>query len=353
MNADDAQGILVRDETRYFTPEFAESAGVTLVDDAGAAEAEVRDGRAELLVVYPENPLEEQIRVYNRDGGLFNNSKYENTAKGLLIAAINASLTDPVAGAILTNSANIGTSVTAYRDGEVTDMAAMVVPLVCLAVLFLAVMMCSNTILVATTEEKENRITEMILTTIKSRTLIIGKICAQWVLMLIQMALLVLPLVVAMIVMPQALPFNLGSIPIDPLTLVMGIALALGGIALFTGLGFAIGAAVPTAKEASSFFGFVILLFILPMFFITQILAEPGAVLVTVLTYFPLTAPMVILMRSAVETLPIVVPIAGVVITFATALVVMLLAARIFQYGNLAYARRLSLKEILFRKARA
>jgi ABC-2 type transport system permease protein len=351
--ADDVKNILVKDGSGYFTPEFAESAGVTLIDDASAGEARVKDGSSDLFVIYPDNPLETPIKAYNKDAGAFNNSQYENTAKHLLVAAVDASLSDQRAGAILLGSGELKTETTAYKNGETVSLASMVVPIVCLAILFFSIMMCSNTILVATTEEKENRITEMILTTIRSRTLIIGKICAQWILMLIQMTLLVLPIVAALVFFPEVLPFQLGAIPIDLGQLVIGVVLALSGIALFTGLAFMIGAIVPTAREANSFFGIIILLLVLPIIFLTQIVSDPSSTLVQFLTYFPLTSPMVMLIRMAFETLPIWVPLVGIVVSAATATLVLMIAARIFQYGNLAYSRRLSIKEIISRRARA
>jgi ABC-2 type transport system permease protein len=350
---DDAKNILVKDATGYFTPEFASAAKITLVDDEKAAEAKVKSGKSDLFVIYPENPLEKPIQVFNKDSGAFDNSKYENTAKSLLISAVLASMSDQNAGTILLNDRLLQTEITAYKGGEVVSLASMVVPIICLAVLFFSIVMCSNTILVATTEEKENRITEMILTTIKSRTLIIGKICSQWILMLVQMTLLVLPIVVALAFLPEILPFQLGDISIDPVQLVTGVVLALSGIALFTGLAFMIGAIVPTAKEASPFFSIIILLLVLPLIFLTQIMSDPGSLLVQFLTYFPLTSPMVILIRSALETLPIWVSLIGIIVSAASAALVLMIAARIFQYGNLAYSRRLSVKEIVSRKARA
>jgi ABC-2 type transport system permease protein len=351
--ADNVENILVKDDTGYFTPETATKLGVSLTDDSAAAEQAVKDGQSDLFIIYPSDPLQNHIKVFNQDTGVFNNGKYENTAKSLLVAAVNDSLSDPQAGAILLGSNSLQSEVTSYREGETTSPASMVVPLICLAVLFFSIMMCSNTILVATTEEKENRITEMILTTVKSRTLVIGKICAQWILMLIQMALLVLPIIAALVFFPEVLPFNLGDVSIDPGQLAIGAALALSGIALFTGLGFAIGSVVPTAKEANSFFGIIILLLMLPFIFLTGIMSDPNSTLVQFLTYFPLTSPMTILLRMAFETLPVWLPLVGIAVSAAAAALVLTAAARIFQYGNLTYSRRLSIKEIVSRRARA
>ncbi|MDR1196877.1 MAG: hypothetical protein LBL08_01195, partial [Candidatus Nomurabacteria bacterium] len=91
----------------------------------------------------------------------------------------------------------------------------------------------------------------------------------------------------------------------------------------------------------------IIMLLFLPLIFITQIMSDPGSAFVQFLTFFPLTSPMVVLIRSAFETLPVWLPLVGIAISAVSAALVLMLAARIFQYGNLAYSRRLSAKEII------
>src|SRR5690606_33091087 len=77
----------------------------------------------------------------------------------------------------------------------------------------------------------------------------------------------------------------------DPFQIAISVGLLASGLTLFTGLLVAIGAATPTAKEANSFFGFVIILMMVPFYFISVLMTKSDSLVVDGLTYFPLTAP--------------------------------------------------------------
>ena len=62
-----------------------------------------------------------------------------------------------------------------------------------MVVLFILISIFGNQMLISTTEEKENRTVEMLLTTVKTDTLITGKILSLMVLALIQILVIVLP----------------------------------------------------------------------------------------------------------------------------------------------------------------
>ena len=114
-----------------------------------------------------------------------------------------------------------------------------------------------NQMLTSTTEEKENRVIEMILTTIEARTLIVGKIISLIILAIIQGLLVVSPVLIGYLIFHDQLKLpsvDLSSLPVDPQRIAIGFLAFAGSFMLFTGLLVAIGAAVPTAKEANSFF---------------------------------------------------------------------------------------------------
>lgn len=58
----------------------------------------------------------------------------------------------------------------------------MIVPGMFLVILFILISIFGNQMLISTTEEKENRTVEMLLTTVKTDTLITGKILSLMVL---------------------------------------------------------------------------------------------------------------------------------------------------------------------------
>jgi ABC-2 type transport system permease protein len=124
----------------------------------------------------------------------------------------------------------------------------------------------------------------------------------------------------------------------------------INGFLLFTGLLVGIGAAMPTAKEANSFFGFVILLMVVPFWFASLLIIPGSSPIVTALSYFPLTAPFTLLIRNAAGTLSLHEAIIGLVILTISSIIAISLAVRIFRFGTLEYGNRLSLKTLFNHK---
>ena len=69
----------------------------------------------------------------------------------------------------------------------------MIAPGLFLVIFFMLVTFFGNQMLTSSTEEKENRTVEMLLTMVKTDTLITGKILSLMVLALIQMLVIILP----------------------------------------------------------------------------------------------------------------------------------------------------------------
>ena len=115
---------------------------------------------------------------------------------------------------------------------------------------------------------------------------------------------------------------------------------------LFTGLLVTVGAASPTAKEASGFFGIVMMLIFGPLYAVTLFVSAPHSPFVQFLSYFPFTAPIPLLLRNAVGNLSMQEAMTALVILTIATVIIIRIAVSVFQYGALEYSRRLSLREI-------
>ena len=134
----------------------------------------VKSGSLDGYVYYPADLSKQSIEVYGKDTGIFNNGRYEGVARALLLNSVQSTIS-PQISSVIKGSAQ--TTVTTYRDGEVYDpMKQMIFPSIFLVLFYLLIAFFGSQMLVSTTEEKENRVIEMILTSIEARTLIIGKI---------------------------------------------------------------------------------------------------------------------------------------------------------------------------------
>ena len=86
-----------------------------------------------------------------------------------------------------------------------------------------------------------------------------------------------------------------------------------------------------------------------PLYAVSLFISAPDSPLVRFLTLFPFTAPIPMLLRNAVGNLELWETLAGILILIVSAIVIMLIAVRIFRYGALEYTRKLSLREIFGR----
>lgn len=311
----------------------------------------VEKGKLDAYFYVPANLEKHSIEVHAKDVGLFNNSRYQAVVSSVLSASAASTVTPDVA-LVLQNKVKYD-SVT-YKDGKPYDgFKQVIAPGIFLVLFYLLIAFFGNQMLTSTTEEKENRVIEMILTTIEARTLIIGKLLSLFVLAAIQIALILVPVVIAYLFARTQLSLpniDLAGIPLNPARIAIGFGLFLSSFLFFTGVLTGIGAAVPTAKEAGGFLGVVMVAIFGPLYAVSLFVSTPDAPLVTFLSYFPLTAPIPLMLRNAVGNISYPAAILGITILSVFAFIALSLAIRLFRYGALEYNNRLNPLTLFRRK---
>ena len=234
---------------------------------------------------------------------------------------------------------------------ETEGLASVIAPgAFAIAFLVLYVLLASFMIS-STAGEKENRTAEMLLTSIKARTLIAGKILSIFILGLVQLATIALPLLAAHLLFPNqvALPggITLASIPLDPIAILFGALFFATGLLLFTALLVGFGAMFPSATEASRFLGVAIISAFLPIYAVQNVINSPHTLIVTIFTYFPLTAPTTALLRNAVGSFSVGEALGSLAVIIASAAAAVWFAVRAFRYGSMEYGRRVGIRELL------
>lgn len=349
--------LVVQDQTGIVGDDALTQLKAGRTDDKAKSIDDVRTGKLDAFFYYPEDLTKQPIEVYNKNDGLTDNGKYISAAQSLIKTSATASIGSAQLLAIVANTAT--TTQTNFENGaEANIIGRMIAPMIFLVVFYAVIVLLGGQMLTSTTEEKENRVTEMLLTSISSRALIIGKIISLIILGFIQIAVILIPGLLVYLLGKDA--FNipdvsnfLGSIQFEFWPILLGAAVLASGFLLFTGMLVAIGAAMPTAKEANGFFGLVITLMILPFWFFSLLISPTSSIIVTGLTYFPLTAPFALLIRNGFNTLPFTEGVIGLIIVAISGVVAISVAIRIFRYGTLEYSNRLSLRTIFANKKSA
>ena len=343
--------LAVTDDSKLVRPELLMAAKTKTVESKEAGINDVKNGKIDAYIYFPKDIGKQKVEVYGKDVGLFQNGKYGAVAQSLLSQSV-ASTVSQAQVAILQNKVQL--SSTTYLDGkEHGGINEMIAPGLFLVIFFMLVTFFGNQMLTSSTEEKENRTVEMLLTMVKTDTLITGKILSLMVLALIQMLVIVLPVAAGYLAFGSKLQLpnmDLSLLVFDPVRIGLALVIFLASFMMFTGMLVTLGAMMPTAKEASQWFGLVIMLIFGPFYGITAFVSFPDSPFVKFLSLFPFTAPIPLLLRNAVGNLPAWEGLLGVALLIVAAVFVLWLAVRIFRYGAMSYDSRLSLSALRMKR---
>lgn len=340
---------VILDESGLINPNMINALGFSTTDNKEVSIESVKTGKSDAFFYYPKD-LSKGVEVYGKDVGLFQNGRYDTVALMLAQQSAGESIDQNTKTIV---SGKLTTKPVTYKDGKATNpIMEMIAPGLFLILFYFLIAMFGNQAVSSTTEEKENRVIEMLLTTVKARTVIVGKILALIVLALIQALILILPALIGYIMLHDKLSLptiDLSAIPLDPARIAAAAIIFIASFLLFIGLLVAIGAAVPTVKEAGGAIGLVMMLLFGPLYAASLFISSPEQPFVQFMSYFPLTSPIPLMLRNAAGTITWPEILIGSGILVVSAVIVIRIAVRVFQSGALEYSRRLSFKEIFGR----
>ncbi|WP_431220856.1 ABC transporter permease [Leifsonia xyli] len=332
---------------------IAKQYGGTRIESEAAGVEEVQIGGTPAYFAYPKDPATQTIRVYGEDSGVFQNSKYAAVAQSLLSASVEQKVGDPTTVSVL--QGDVKTATTTFENGKRAPGFEAILPaLLFLGAFFVVIVFLGNQMLNSTLEEKENRVTEMILTTINPTNLLLGKVISLFAVGLIQLLVFSLPMVVGYLFFRNQLQIpslDLSGLVFDPQKMIVGALILIGGFALFTGTLVAVGAIMPTAKDAAPVFSVVVFAVVIPLYASGFAISSPQSPVVQLLAYFPYTAPITALILNAFGSLPLWQAVIIIVELFVLAVVVLRIAVRLFRYGSIEYSSKVRVRDVLGRRS--
>lgn len=348
-----------QDESKVILPQIAKALDAKNVNNKQQAIKDVKSGKVDAFFYYPSDVSKQKVEIYGKDAGLFDNGKYSAVAKSMLSTSANTQIGSSQLVTIAKGDVDIDTT-TYMENGDVSaGWFAAIPPLIFLVLFYFTIVMLGNNLLNSTVEEKENRVTEMILTTLNPTNLVVGKLIATFMAGITQAIVLFVPIIAAYVILgSDASVANLPDLDIihklvfDPVVMTVGALIFIGGMMLFTGTLVAVGAIMPTAKEAGQYFGIAIALMFIPFYILTLILSDPSALIVKIFTFFPFTAPVTALLRNSFGSLGPVEATIVIVELIVLGLFTIQAAVRLFRYGAMEYSDRLSFKTIIAKKQR-
>lgn len=231
--------------------------------------------------------------------------------------------------------------------------ATFIIPYIFSLLLLMSIFFSSGYLLQGLGEEKENRVMEILLSSVSSRALLAGKIMGLGAAGLLQVIVWLVSANFLARFASSTFGAVIGMLQVPADFLVLGVIYFVLGYLLFAVLMAGAGAVSPTAREAQQTSTLFSLAGVVPLFFMTFIIENPNHVVSRLLTIFPITAPLTVMMRYGLTDIPwweLAVSIVLLILAIGGSFV---LCARLFRTFLLMYGKRPDFKEIVrgFRSA--
>lgn len=360
---DEATQVLILDELDVYTQveEIVKSTELNWeLQQTDIAEAEMavlaEENEHTAYIALTEKGLEEgEIPVYlNEDVGddfLFEASVIETPLRQLQLERMDLSdqQLEKIGKGVSLKSAELeDTKEASQTEGEAAeetegDPFKHLVPGIAAGIVLFSIVITGMMIFTSASQEKKEKVAEIILSSITPTELMQGKIIGYFILGITQVAVWLVFLV----------PIALWKIdfPILEYLFVPELALlllvALAGYLLFSAIFVGMGATVEDMTATSNFQGIVMMLPFLPFMFMGPILMDPSGLIAKILTFIPVTTPGVLLIRlSMLEEWPWLEIIIALLVLFIFIWLAMKAAGKIFKMGILMYGKNATPKEI-------
>lgn len=349
--------IAVIDKSGLINKDTAKASGIEISN--GDSEEEiiknVKNRTLDGVIIYPEDITKTRTyTIHASTEDLTQSSTLQQFGDTLLTSSLFAPLGSEDIIALAQTGAI--SEVITYENGQQSaGIKEYIVPGFFVLLFYIVLVYSVNYMLTSVAEEKENRSMEMVLSYVKPRTLIFGKLLGIALITLTQLIFLLTVAITAYLIarnIPSlALPLaiDLSGLIFDPVTIFVAIVTLIAGFLLFAALMAGVGSMVPSAKDAGGLSFIFIIGAIIPFYTIGILTTDPGNPVTRFMTFFPTTAPTTILVRNTVGNLEVWEILLGITLLIIYAILAVMLAGKLFRIGALEFNNRVSLRSILGR----
>jgi ABC-2 type transport system permease protein len=311
---------------------------ITTFDDRDAAEAALEAEEVEAVVAVPADLSGAGTLIVKEEAGDAVRAIVGAAIVGLRQAALlERAGVDPAEYA----AASTPPTVDALDPQTEEDQAQFLFANIGVVLIFVGIFSFGFTVLTGVVEEKQSRVVEVVLSTVRPRDLLMGKVLGIGVLGLVQLAMFVVAGVASALItdrfeLPPTAP---SAIPLIALWFMLGYAL------YSTALGF-LGALATRMEEASNASTPVttvaIVSYLIGLFAVTD---DPTGIVARVATFVPPSAPMVVPLRASLGAIEPWEVVLSIVITLIAIYGLFVVGGRVYSGAVLQTAGRMKLRD--------
>ena len=217
-------------------------------------------------------------------------------------------------------------------------------------VMYITILLYGQMILGAVIEEKETKIAEVLFSSVRPFTLLLGKLVGVSLLALTQLAiwglgLLALTAYGVNVLASRGIPMQIPRVPL--MHIVFFTLFFLLGYFVYATIYAFLGSMVTTPQEGGQLAMPIIFLLVIGFYFFLPVSQSPDSSFAFWVSMTPFFAPITMMVRITTQTPPLWQIGLSLLIGFATVLLLMWIASRIYRIGMLMYGKRASVGQVL------
>lgn len=346
----EAQTVAVVDQSGLFSdilPEYEDS--FIPYENQAAAEAALAAEDADMVLVVPENYLETgDVTIVTLDGNLnfvAGDETDDFLAEHLLSGAVSEDVANRVLSPSIPNVVSLGGEADEGIGGVGGVIFNFILPYFLGILLVITIFTSSGYLLRSVSEEKASRVIEIVLSSVTAQELLAGKVLGLGALGLTQIAVWL----ATAFALSGGLIGLLGvALPMlmRPQLFILSVVYYLLGFLIFAVLMGAAGALGTSEQESQQLAGVFSFSAAIPMMLAGFIISNPNMVVARVLSWIPLTAPTMMMLRLSMGSIPAIDIIGSIVVSAISVPIIIWAGAKVFRVGLLMYGKRPSVAEI-------
>lgn len=231
-----------------------------------------------------------------------------------------------------------------------SGIAGFALPFIVAFLIYITVLLYGQVVLGAVVEEKETRIAEILFSSVRSRTLMLGKLIGVSLVALTQLGIWVLALGVLSVIGTSALRsrgFGEIGIHLPPVFFLYLFVFFVLGYFIYATLYVLIGSMVTTTQEGGQLAMPIIFLLMAGLYLAFPVMRSPNSSFAIWVSLVPFFSPIVMLVRIVSQTPPLWQVALSVLISIGTIFLLIWLAARVYRTGMLMYGKKATIPEML------
>jgi ABC-2 type transport system permease protein len=333
--------------------QFTSQGNITIIPQDSletATQALIRNDIKEYFVIPSDYASTGMISVYTLEKQVIPPQEIQTAIKSFLVNNLLTKTVPEATIKVIESPLNLVT-IRLETSGAISQdqggVANIFIPIIFGILLVLSLIFSSTYVLQGLGEEKENRLMEILLSSVSTRELITGKVLGIGAAGLAQVVFWVILLPFLVNMASSSIGGLISTLQIPPNFLLLGVIYFILGYFLYAVLSAGVAAISTSVREGQGLASMFTLFAIAPFWFFSFLLTFPNSPVWIVFSIFPFSSPVLVMLRLGMTGVPVWQIIASICVLILSITGGLILTAKLLRTYMLMYGKRPGLSKII------